>query len=551
VSQALADAIGQKLLLSFHGSALTPEMADLISRQHIGGVTLFRHLNIEGPAQLRGLVEALQRTAQEAGQPLLLIAVDQEGGQLMAVGGMTLFPGNMALGASRSLDLARRTGLAIGRELAATGVNVNYAPVCDVNVNPLNPVIGIRSFGEDQQLVATMVAAMIEGMQAAGVAATAKHFPGHGDTTGDSHYTLPVVAHQRERLEQVELPPFIAAIEAGVRLVMSAHMAVPALDDGSIRPATISKTLLSGLLRQELGFQGLIVSDALNMGAIGQGPALIPDLISAVAAGCDLLLLMHDMETQDQVYTALVEAVEQGVLSEQDALESAGRVLALKRWLAEQERPGLEVIGCQEHLALSAEIAAHSVTLVRDETHLLPLALGPSARIAVIVPQAVDLTPADTSSYETCTLAEAVRRHHLASDEFTVSAEPTAAEIAALRPQLAGYDLVLVGTINAASNPGQAALVNAILADGLRTLVVALRMPTDLIVYPEAPTYLCTYSILPASMDALARAIFGELPFVGRLPVSIPGLYPNGHGLTDEGREARGEVRAEVVGYRV
>jgi len=529
----LERAVGQKLLLSFVGKEPSAEILATLERWHVGGVTLFRASNVADPAQVCSLTDALQRAAAAAGQPPLLIAADQEGGQLVAIGaGTTPFPGNMALGATGSEELARRTGRALGRELAAMGVNVDYAPVCDVNSNPRNPVVGIRSFGEDPALVARLGAAMVEGMQSEGVAATAKHFPGHGDTGGDSHHGLPVTEHGRERLEQVELPPFVAAIEAGVRMIMTAHVAYPNLNGGMALPTTLSPAALRVLLRDEMGFEGLVVSDALNMAAIEQeGVGLIVDAIAAAAAGVDLLLLADDVEVQRNIYAALLQAARRALLPPEKVRRSAERVLALKRWLSEQPRPSLDVVGCAEHRELAAEVAARSVTLVRDEAGLLPLRLSPDARVAVVLPEPVDLTPADTSSYVTCTLAPALRRFHPSVTEFLVSHDPPDDDIAAVRRQAADYDLVVVGTISALTQPGQATLVQALLEAGVPTVVVALRLPYDLQAFPHAPTYLCTYSILSPSMEALARALVGEIPFQGRLPVSIPGIYPIGHGV--------------------
>jgi beta-N-acetylhexosaminidase len=522
-------AVGQKLLLSFEGTEPSPEVLTTIRRQHIGGVTLFRAANVESPAQVRELTAALQRVAGASGQPPLLIATDQEGGQLMAISGTTLFPGNMALGATGFTELARRTGQALGRELAAMGVNVNYAPACDVNSNPQNPVIGIRSFGEDPARVAQMCAAMVKGLQEAGVAATAKHFPGHGDASGDSHYGTPVQLCTRERLDQVELPPFQATIEAGVCLVMSAHLAFPNLTDDVPLPATLSSVLLRELLRDDLGFEGVIVSDAMDMKAIWQGPGLIVDAIAAMKAGVDLLLLVGEMESHRTVYAALVQAVERTLLSSSQMIASAGRVLALKQWLAGKRRPSLDVVGCVKHRDLALETAARSITLVRDEASLLPLRLSADARLAVVVPQSVDLTPADTSSYVECALAESLRRYHPSVDEFVVPHAPSDTDVAVLRERICDYDMVVVGTVNASVQPGQAALMRAVLETGVPTIAVALRLPCDLQAYPKAPTYLCTYGILRPSMDALADAIVGEISFRGRLPVSIPGLYPVGY----------------------
>lgn len=525
----LEQAVGQKLMLSFVGTEPSYEILETLRQRHVGGITLFRALNVVDPPQVRALTTALQHAATAAGQPPLLIAVDQEGGQLMAIdGGTTRFPGNMALGATGSDDLAYRAGYAMGRELAAMGVNVNYAPSCDVNSNPLNPVIGTRSFGEDAALVTRLAAAMARGMQAAGVAATAKHFPGHGDTANDPHHEVAIVPHDQERMRQIEFPPFAAAISAGVRLVMTAHVAFPALHDGLLLPATLSPTLLRGILRDELGFHGVIISDALDMAAFSQGDLVI-DALASVAAGVDLLLLNSDAAIHAAIYQSLAQAAQRMLLNPADMRASAERVVALKQWIATAPQPPLDVIGSAEHRALADEIAARSVTLVRDDAQLLPLRCPPSARIVVIVPQPVDLTPADTSSYVTCALAEAVRRYHSAVDEVIVGHTPTQSDISLLRECITRYDLVIIGTINAAPSSAQAALVNALLATGTPLIAVALRMPYDLQAYPDAPTYVCTYSILPPSMEALAGALLGHIPFSGALPVSIPGLYEIGH----------------------
>lgn len=527
----LEQAVGQKLMWSFAGKqAPSQEILAAIHNHHVGGITLFRPLNVENPEQVLALTRSLQEAARQAGDRPLLIAADQEGGQLVALGPHTTpLPGNLALGATGSVELARQAGLVLGRELAAMGINVNYAPCCDVNVNPKNPVIGTRSFGEDPAMVARMAAAMVAGIQSVGVAATAKHFPGHGDTASDSHLGTPVIEHSRTRLRQVELQPFRAAIQAGVRMVMSAHLAVPAFDDRSDLPATLSANLLQGLLRQEIGFEGLIVTDAMDMQAIHQGVALPVDAICAASAGADLLLLTSFLD-QEGVYTSLLQAAQRGLLSQEQVMASAGRVLALKTWLAEQPKSyPLDVVGCIEHRELAGEIARRSITLVRDEAKLLPLRRSPDQRLAVVMPQPVDLTPADTSSYVTPALARALRRYTSNVDEFNVSHSPSRSGITDVLQKLDAYDRVIIGTINACATAGQAELVQAILDSGLPTIVSALRMPYDLQAFPDAPTYLCTYSILEPSMQALAQALWGEFPCTGRLPVSIPGLYPLGH----------------------
>ncbi|MEA3375289.1 MAG: glycoside hydrolase family 3 N-terminal domain-containing protein [Chloroflexota bacterium] len=530
----LEEAIGQKLMLAFEGTEPTAGILETIGTGHIGGLTLFRPLNVEGPAQVRRLTAALQEAATRAGQPPLLIATDQEGGQLMAIAGTTPFPGNMALGATGSVDLARRTGQALGLELAAMGVNVNYAPVCDVNVNPRNPNVGTRSFGENPAAVARFCAAMVEGLQSSGIAATAKHFPGHGDAGSDPHYELPVVPHDRGRLARTAFPPFEAAVEAGTRLVMTTHVAFPSLSDGLALPSTLSRTLLGGLLRREMGFRGVIISDAMDMAAIEQGSGFIVDVLAAVAAGVDLLLLLDNPAAHEAVTSALTQATRRRLLSPRRVRASAERVLALKRWVADVRQPALDVVGCPEHRDLAFETAARSITLVRDEASLLPLRLSSEARVGVVVPGSVDLTPADTSSYVSCDLAEAVRRYAPSAHEFVVPHAPADADIASLRHQAGEYDVLIVGTTDAAGEPWQAALVEALEGTGVPMVTVGLRLPYDLQAYPTASTYLCTYTILAPSMDALAGALWGKIPLRGRLPVSIPGLYEPGHGVLTE-----------------
>jgi beta-N-acetylhexosaminidase len=248
--------------------------------------------------------------------------------------------------------------------------------------------------------------------------------------------------------------------------------------------------------------------------------------MAAVAAGVDLLTLNAGLPEHRAVFGSLLQAAQRGLLSPDDILASAGRVLALKEWCAGTSPPPLDVVGCAEHRALAFEIAAQSMTLVRDEARRLPLNLSTQARMAVVVPEPKDLTPADTSSYEKLALAGALRDCWAEVDDFVVPINPSAAEIGALRDTLRArnYAVVVVGTINATDHPGQAALVNTLLCSGVPTVAAALRMPYDLLAYPAAPTFVCAYSIQPPAMQALAQALFGRLPFAGRLPVSMPAV---------------------------
>jgi beta-N-acetylhexosaminidase len=518
------------MMLAFEGAEAPEEVLTMLRERSVGGFTLFRPLNVKSPAQVRMLTDTLQAAAARAKRPPLLIAADQEGGQLVDLGERTTqFPGNMALGAARDPELARAVGRAIGREMAAMGLNVDYVPDCDVNTNPDNPNVGVRAFGDDPELVAAMTAAMIAGVQSAGVAATAKHFPGSGDADLDPHFGVPTLPHDEERLQCVELRPFRAAVDSDVKLIMTAHVAIRALTGRADLPATLSPHIMGDLLRKTLGFEGLLISDALDMAAISQGAGQIVDVIAAVRAGVDLLLLTADAHVQERIFRGLQLAFARGLILEEDIAASHRRILGLKEWLAAQPRPALEVVGCPEHRQLEDEAARRSVTLLRNRAGMLPLRLPADARILTVMPLPADLTPADTSSYVSPALAQTVRAYHPRTVEVIVPQRPTEDQIAALRSKAAGYDLLILGTTSAHMQPEQAALVRALLDTGVPAVTVAMRTPYDLISYPAADTHLCTYSIQPASLRAAAAAMWGEIPFQGRLPVTIPGLYEFGH----------------------
>jgi beta-N-acetylhexosaminidase len=374
--------------------------------------------------------------------------------------------------------------------------------------------------------VARLGAAWLRGLQSAGVAATGKHFPGSGAVGVDPHHELPAVDRTRAELDRRELPPFRAAIGAGLRVVMSGHFAVPALTGDASLPSTLSRRMMTGLLRDELGFEGVSITDALDMHAIPQGAAQAAAVVQALDAGVDLLLATPDRPAQRRIESALRRAAAAGLLDAQASRASVARVRALRRWLGGFETPSLDVVASADHMALARELAARSLTLVRDEGGLLPLRVGTEARIGAVMPAPRDLTPADTSSFVTPSLAAALRAHHPGVDEIMTSHPPTDAEIAALRERARTWDLVVVGTINAVAGSTQAALVEALELTGTPIVTVALRTPWDLAAYPRAGTHVATFSILRESMDALAAALFGAAgavgaAFPGRLPVAL------------------------------
>ncbi len=518
-----------RLMIAFAGTELPRSAARRIRDQGVAGVTLFRVHNIGDPPQICRLTAAIQN-ARPAGAPPLLVAADQEGGQLVGLGdGTTQFAGAMALGATRDDDLAERVGAATARELRALGVNVNYAPVCDVANNPANPALGIRSFGDDPAAVGRLAAATVRGLQGQGVAATAKHFPGAGDTAADPHHGLPLVPRTSAELAERELVPFRAALEAGARMVMTGHFALPGRSDDL--PTSLSAAVLRDLLRGQLHFGGVTVTDALDMHALAQGSAQIVDAIAALRAGEDVLLGTADERALQRLVEGLAQAQRRGLIDADDDAAANCRLDDLRRWLGRDEQPPLDVVGCDEHQALAAELAQRSMTLVRNDDRLLPLKPAAGARIAVVQSIPADLTPADTSSTVPPTLASALRRRLPGVEEVLLPAAPGAADIAALGERLAGFDLVVVGTFSAHLQPAQALMAAAVLAAGRPTVTIALRTPWDLLAYPSARTHVCSYGILPPSMEALAAALLGEAPFVGRLPIEIAGLHPRGHGL--------------------
>ena len=355
---------GERMAVGFHGHAATSDVLTLIRDFGVGTLVLFAR-NVDAPEQVAELVRELQSAARAAGHERpLMVAVDQEGGRVARMREpWTRWPPLRALGRTRSEELARGMGEALAHELAACGIRWNFAPVVDVDTNPANPVIGDRSFGDDPELVARLGAAMIEGLQGGGVAACAKHFPGHGDTDLDSHLALPAVDHSPARLAEVELPPFRAAIDAGVASVLTAHVVVRELDDRL--PATLSPRVVSGLLREELGFDRVVVSDDMGMKAVSEAWSPGERAVLAAEAGCDLLAFCADHDAQVEGLEALVRAVESGRLSWKSMEGSVGRLRSLKDryllpWTDPDPRRARQAAGAGERVALAEEIEARS-----------------------------------------------------------------------------------------------------------------------------------------------------------------------------------------------
>lgn len=448
-------------------------------------------------------------------------------------------PGAMALGAGGSSSDARRAGKIAGTELAAIGINQNYAPDADVNVNPANPVIGVRSFGADPQAVAAMVAAQVKGYQVAGIASTAKHFPGHGDTNTDSHTGLPYIHHTREQWAELDSPPFRAAIAAGIDAIMTAHIVVPALDPAE-DPATLSRPILTGILREELGYDGVVVTDSLGMEGVRTkyGDERVPVL--ALQAGVDQLLNPPDLDVS---WNALLAAVKSGEISEARIEESILRILRLKMKLGLFDDPfvthrGVDrAVGTRAHLAAADRIAEHTTTLLTNDGALLPLSRRSHRNLLVV--GADPASPSGTTGPPTTTLATAFGELGYAATALSTGTAPTQAKIAEAVAAAQGKDAVIVGTYNVSATSSQRTLVGALVATGVPVITLAIRNPYDIAQLPAHAASLAAYSWTDVELRAAARVIAGRADPQGRLPVPVQRandptqvLYPVGYGLT-------------------
>ncbi|HSR70188.1 MAG TPA: glycoside hydrolase family 3 N-terminal domain-containing protein [Acidobacteriota bacterium] len=503
------------------------EILEEIEKYHLGGYHAFRGHVLSAAAMIRRM--------QDAARTPLFITADLEGGVGLIFEGGTRFPKAMALAAAGDEKLVRQVAGATAREAKAIGINVNFYPVVDVNNNPENPIINIRSFGEDPLAVGRLASAYIEAVQAEGILATAKHFPGHGDTAQDSHLELPVIEAPLERLQQVELPPFKAAMEAGVGAVMTAHLSVPALEPDGKRAATLSSRILSDVLRREMGFAGLVITDAMNMGGVtehfGDGEAAL----EAVLAGADLVLLPRSVP---KAYRALLAAARDGRLSRRRLEGSVRRILSAKARLGLHGYQPVElasidqIVGSPQHEELSQQVMEQAITIVRDEKDALPLRPRPSSTLLLVT-----MTDRDRPDGRGWALRQELRDHHRNTLHFEVDADATSNEIRLLRELARRVDAVVVGSyIRIAAFKGEIDLAPNQL-EALRQLA-ALDRPTAFVFFgspyllsavPELPTYILAYEDFPGAEAAAARVILGLKPARGKLPISLPDLYPIGH----------------------
>ncbi|MEK4275177.1 beta-N-acetylhexosaminidase [Paenibacillus sp. FSL R7-0026] len=542
----LEQKVGQLLMCGFHGQHADEQITRLIRDYHIGGVIYFRR-NVESIDQLTRLSAELQDMAAEAGALPLMISVDQEGGMVARIDkeGMTQVPGNMALGATGNPEYTLECAQILGRELKNIGIDMNLAPVVDVNNNPLNPVIGVRSYGEHAESVAAHGVAAITGYQSQGIAATAKHFPGHGDTAVDSHLGIVTVPHDRNRLEQMELLPFRRAIEAGVDAIMTAHVMFPSIEPEPI-PATLSHKVLTGLLREEMGFEGIIITDCLEMHAISKPYGVAEAAIRAVEAGADLILVSHTLQDQVAALEAIVEAVRTGRVSEEVIHQALERIMTWKRKRCGQQNDhlvslkasetfeGADVEPVKNNESIEStepsdpselnestlfKIASSSITIVHNDG-LLPL--DPEKDVYVIWPEVVQRTEVDEPWSHTESLGMALSQLRGTVREHKITTQPTYDEADRILADVSESEQVIVCTYTSAGHlpKGQQYLVEK-LSKNHSLIVIALRNPYDLLEISRPGSYVCTYENTPAVVRVLSHVLTGGLQPTGSLPVRL------------------------------
>ena len=535
----LDQKVGQCLTLAFYGTVITSEVVDLIEKLHCGGLRLTPHVNTSGspdlvrrlapyytPAQYAEALNELQGIA--AGRPLglpLHMVTDQEGDLSVDYlhGGVNLFPSQMGLAASGSPAFVRTCARAVARQLRAAGFHMVHSPVLDVNVNPKNPEIGCRSFSDSAERCARYGLAFMRGLRDGGIIATGKHFPGRGDSAVDAHHCLPVLKASRARLEAVELLPYRRLIPEGLPAIMSAHNAYPALD-GSGLPASLSRRIITGLLRNELGFEGVVTTDAMGMGgvlAVGPTPE---GCARAIAAGNDLVLVKDFRGIPEASFAAVKRHVQTGKIPESQLNASVRRILAMKlayRVFAERraDPAGAErAVRDPATVRLSREAARRALMLLRDRGRLLPL--SGARKILVLLPIRQEYHEKGNDFW--CApqrLYQAIRKFapRAALAEFAVPAAPEAVRHAVKRS--ADFDLTVVFNQVWRGPATSRGVIRKLIAAGRRVAVVSNSIYDDRFL-PEAGTLLVTCSAMPPGMDAAAAALFGKLAPSGRWPLA-------------------------------
>jgi len=566
---SLEEKVGQLFMIWTRAEFLnlsSPEyshLRDTINKYHIGSFAMT--VRYEPPFLYKNqpyeAADLLNRLQGDSKLPLL-IAADFELGVSNRLNGTTAFPNAMAIGATGSLEYAKAFGRITGQEARAIGVHWNFFPVADVNSNPDNPIINTRSFGEDPQQVGDFVSAYVRGAHSAGLLTTAKHFPGHGDTATDSHLGLAQVTGDRARLESVELPPFRKAIEAGVDSVMVAHVSVPALDSSPNAVATISPEIVSHLLKQQLHFPGIVITDALDMGALTR--LYVSDIgreaVDAFKAGNDMLLIPPDLEA---AYQAILKAVQSGEIPPSRVDESVLKILRVKASLGLNKARLVDLsaldskIGVPQNVALAQEMADAAITLVRQNGAALPIKRTgttdsrlPYQTLGEVRNQLQVVIVSDDVRVEAGRVLERQIKMRVPDANVIYTDEQLAAVMSLDIVRAAGEAAKIVVAVYVSPTAGKMIRTNSGVRNSLslggdstslllqilrsqvqKTILVAMGNPYLAKDFPEVQNYLCTFSAAPVSEVSAVKALFDEIEIHGQLPVSVPGIARRGAGL--------------------
>jgi beta-N-acetylhexosaminidase len=560
-AMSLDEKIGQ-LIFSYinatHVAEDSPEMArltHLVRDLKVGGIHVFGGAEAfppvmlnpvwgGGPAMRKGdplAAALLLNRLQGLSKVPLLTSGDFEGGAAYILNGATRLPRAMAIGATRDPQMATKAGAVAAREALAVGVRIDFYPVVDVNNNPRNPIINLRSFGEDPALVSEMAQAYIRGIHAVGIFATAKHFPGHGDTAVDTHLGLPTIEHPRARLDKIELVPFKAAIAGGVDAVMSSHIILPALDPTPGIPATLSRPILTGLLREQLKFGGLIFTDSMQMHAIAKNFPNDKAAAMAVKAGVDFVLHAPD---DDAAFKGIRAAVEAGEISVAQIEASVERILRAKATLGLHVKSAVDLAaipatyGTVAHAAVAQEICDRAVTLVKDDRNVVPLKAPRDANVLYL--SVIDYASGWRESVPSRVIIPELKQRWPNVTAIEVTDRTTPSEYELIRALATKADVVVAGVfVRIASFSGrmdlsasQVQLLESLAAQQKPFAAVLFGNPYTALALPKLPAVLLTYEFSDFSERAAAKALAGEIRIGGKLPITLPGQFPFGHGLT-------------------
>lgn len=492
-------------MVGFDGLEPNDHIRRLIQHYQVGGIILFRR-NVQTPQQISQLCQRLQEINAEVSDVPLLIALDQEGGMVMRIEeGVTPMPSALAFQAAGSEHDCEALHKVSGAEMRQIGINMMLAPVLDVNNNRLNPVIGVRAFGEDVDTVIRYGMAALRGLQAAGVIATAKHFPGHGDTAVDSHFAMPVVPHDRARLDAVELLPFKAAIKQGVPAIMTAHVIFPAIEKEPGVPATLSKAVLTDLLRTELGFNGVIISDCLEMAAIAEGIGVTHGALQTLQAGADIALISHQEKRQQAAIEAVLRAVESGEISIERINASFSRIQKLKQAI-QVTKPSFSLTE-EAALALAKKV---QTAALRVQGNFRPLDLALPIKLITVEVKTrseIDEVAVGSNKLMRGSMLPALQSAGAKVSELVVSTEALEQEITAALAFAKDAPQIVLQTYNAVLKPGQQRLLAALPQQNV--WLVAGRLPYDLDLAPEAQGRLASFGCRPAALEPVVEKLVG------------------------------------------